>query len=104
MDIVPQLYQQLCDSLRADGRAYDFDKIEKAFEFAKCHHGDQRRTSGEPYICHPLQVAIITQELGLDCDSVIAALLHDTIEDTEATFDTIKEQFGRSVAELVDGV
>ncbi len=104
MDQVKELYQKLCDQLRADGRNYDFDKIERAFEFAKAHHINQRRTSGEPYVCHPLHVAIITHELGLDGDSVIAALLHDTIEDTEATFDTVREQFGRSVAELVDGV
>lgn len=104
MDIVLDLYQKLCHQLHSDGRTYDFDKIEKAFEFAKNHHGDQRRTSGEPYICHPLQVAMITHELGLDSDSVIAALLHDTIEDTEASFETIKDEFGKSVAELVDGV
>ncbi len=104
MDIVHSLYQQLCDRLRGDGRSYDFDKIEKAFLFAKDHHGDQRRTSGEPYICHPLNVALITHELGLDGDSVIAALLHDTIEDTDVTFEGVKEMFGRSVAELVDGV
>lgn len=104
MDIVQSLYQTLCDNLRADGRAYDFEKIEKAFLYASEHHGDQRRSSGEPYICHPLQVAIITHELGLDSDSIIAAILHDTIEDTEATFETVKNEFGKSVAELVDGV
>lgn len=104
MDMVAELYQKLCEILRKDGRVYDFEKIEKAFLFARDHHGDQKRTSGEPYICHPLQVAIITHEFGLDSDSIVAALLHDTIEDTVASVETVQEEFGKSVAELVDGV
>lgn len=104
MDMVLELYQKLCDILHNDGRSYDFDKIEKAFLFAKEHHGDQKRTSGEPYICHPLNVSILAQEFGLDSDSIVAALLHDTIEDTEASYDVLKDQFGKPVAELVDGV
>ncbi len=104
MDMVSELYQKLCEILRKDGRVYDFEKIEKAFLFARDHHGDQRRTSGEPYICHPLQVAIITHEFGLDSDSIVAALLHDTVEDTVASVETVRDEFGKSVAELVDGV
>ena len=104
MDSVQTLYQQLIQTLKADGRSYDFDKIEKAFLFAKEKHGDQMRASGEPYICHPLHVAMVTQEFGLDSDSIAAALLHDTIEDTSATVQMIQEEFGKSVADLVDGV
>jgi len=104
MDMVAELYQKLCQILRKDGRVYDFEKIERAFLFARDHHGDQKRTSGEPYICHPLQVAIITHEFGLDSDSIVAALLHDTVEDTVASVETVQEEFGKSVAELVDGV
>ncbi len=104
MDIVLTLYQQLCDALRSDDKVYDYEKIERAFLFAKEHHGDQRRASGEPYICHPLQVAIITHEFGLDSDSIAAAILHDTIEDTNVTTEMVQQEFGISIAELVDGV
>lgn len=104
MDMVLELYQQLCDALQNDDKVYDLKKIEKAFLFAKTHHGDQLRTSGEPYICHPLQVAIITHEFGLDSDSIVAALLHDTVEDTPVTVEMIRDEFGKSIAELVDGV
>ncbi len=104
MDSVFELYQKLYDALSADSKSYDLEKIEKAFHFAKEHHGDQKRTSGEPYICHPLQAAIIAHEFGLDSDSIVAALLHDTIEDTDATPELLTEMFGKSVMELVDGV
>lgn len=84
--------------------AADVDLIRKAYEFsAKVHHG-QKRQSGEPYLIHPLAVASVIAELKLDVPSVVAGLLHDTVEDTLTTLDEVKNQFGREVAALVDGL
>jgi GTP pyrophosphokinase len=83
---------------------YDSEKIIKALNYATdCHQGQCRR-SGEPYIEHPIHVALILTELGMDTDSVVAALLHDVVEDTDATNETVAKLFGNSVALLVDGV
>ena len=79
-------------------------RIEKAFRYALQLHGDQRRRSGEPYIVHPVETAVILDHLGLDVDSIVAGLLHDCIEDTPATFQIIEKEFGESVANLVEGV
>ena len=78
--------------------------VRQAVEFAATKHGDQRRSSGEPYIVHPIGVAALLAELHLDLDSVITGILHDTVEDTETSLDEIKQKFGQSVSELVDGV
>ena len=78
--------------------------IEKAYQIANSAHEGQKRLSGEPYIMHPLSVAIILASLGMDQASVIAALLHDTVEDTTLTRDEVKKQFGETIADLVDGV
>jgi GTP pyrophosphokinase len=84
--------------------AADVDLIRKAYEFsARVHHG-QKRQSGEPYLIHPLAVASVIADLKLDVPSVVAGLLHDTVEDTLTTLDEVKGQFGREVAALVDGV
>ena len=82
----------------------DVARIRAAFEYADEHHGSQLRKSGEPYITHPIAVAEIVNELGLDADSVIAALLHDCIEDTDSTHEDIARRFGATVADLVEGV
>ncbi len=82
----------------------EVNQIKKSYEFAKKAHGDQLRLSGEPYIVHPLSVAIITARLGMDCPSIIAAMLHDTVEDTGITLDVIKSEFGSTVADLVEGL
>lgn len=79
-------------------------KITKAYEMAYEAHGEQTRLSGEPYIVHPLAVSIITARLGMDCPSVMAAMLHDTVEDTGITTEIIRDSFGDTVAELVDGL
>ena len=80
-------------------------KIAAAYQFAAEYHKDQRRRSGEPYINHPVEVALIlAKDLHMDEDTICAALLHDTVEDTPATLDEISSRFGGSVAELVDGV
>ncbi len=83
---------------------YDYEKIEKAYLLAKDAHKDQKRRSGEPYIMHPVAVAQILFELGMDNECIIAALLHDVVEDTEYDLDYISEKFGKDVALLVDGV
>ena len=79
-------------------------RIEQAYAFSSNVHKDQTRASGEPYIGHPTEVAAILAEMKLDEDSIITALLHDTIEDTVATLDQISDLFGENVAKLVDGV
>jgi GTP pyrophosphokinase len=86
---------------------YGWKKLEllsRAIEYAARKHDGQTRQSGEPYITHPLQVARILIDWEMDIYSVVAGVLHDTVEDTDATLDEIKKQFGRDVAFLVDGV
>ena len=78
--------------------------INEAFIFANEGHKNQKRKSGEPYITHPLQVAIYLSEINLDVETIIAALLHDLIEDTEITYEDIETKFGKEVADIVDGV
>ncbi len=78
--------------------------IRKAIEFAIKYHGSQKRASGELYYYHPLEVAEIIAEMRLDSDSIVTAILHDTIEDTELTLEEITEHFGTEIAKLVDGV
>lgn len=99
-----QVYQQLNKMIQESGRVYDTEKIEKAYLLAKKAHCDQKRFSGEPYIHHPLQVACILTELGMDTDCISAALLHDVVEDTSVTLEQLKSGFGDEVASLVDGV
>jgi guanosine-3',5'-bis(diphosphate) 3'-pyrophosphohydrolase len=79
-------------------------KVQKAYEFAARVHADQKRRSGEPYIIHPTQVAYILAQMKMDDETLCAAFLHDTVEDTDTTLDEIKEMFGAKVAMLVDGV
>ncbi len=83
---------------------YDSEKIEKAYNIAREAHKDQRRRSGEPYIMHPVAVARILFEIGMDNECIIAALLHDVVEDTSISIDDIRREFGDEVALLVDGV
>lgn len=83
---------------------YDCDKIEKAYNLARDAHKNQRRRSGEPYIMHPVAVAKILFQFGMDNECIIGALLHDVVEDTEYNLDYIKNEFGDEVALLVDGV
>lgn len=86
------------------GRAYDMDKISAAYKIADAAHQGQRRLTGESYISHPVNVAGLLVDLGLDTDSVCAALLHDVVEDTNVTIESVKSEFGAEVALLVDGV
>jgi len=82
----------------------DIRLIERAYEVAAYYHRDQKRKSGDPYITHPLAVTTILAELGMNTETLCAALLHDTIEDTEYTLEELREEFGEEIASLVDGV
>ena len=97
-------YEDLRATIADSGRAYDEEKIQRAYALAERAHKGQLRLSGESYISHPLAVACLVVDLGLDTDSVVAALLHDSVEDTDTTLDDVKAQFGADVALLVDGV
>lgn len=92
---------QLCSKYMSPD---DCATVEHAYCFAAEKHSAQRRRSGEPYINHPVEVAIILAELNMDCDVVCAALLHDTVEDTEVSLADVTELFGETIAVLVDGV
>ena len=97
-------YEKLTEAIQASGRAYNTEMIEKAYRMANEAHKDARRRSGEPYICHPLAVARLVLDLGMDTESIAAALLHDVVEDTPITIEEVKAAFGAEVALLVDGV
>ena len=99
-----KLYGMLIARIQKYHPSADVTQIEKAYNLAKKAHGDQKRKSGEPYIIHPLWVAIILADLEMDKETIIAALLHDVVEDTRIGEDYIKEEFGEEVALLVDGV
>ncbi len=98
--------QPLLDVIEKNERNYDLEKIKNAFLYAKELHAGQFRLSGEPYVCHPVAVAEIVAQLGLDTDSICAALLHDTVEDCsdKTNLDIITKMFGNEVAMLVDGL
>ncbi len=100
----PVTYAQLRAELENSGRPYDLALIDRAYAVAEAAHAGQRRRSGEAYICHPISVAIILAELGMDTESIVAALLHDVAEDTPVTIDELRAKFGPDVALLVDGV
>ncbi len=104
MEKLPITYEQLIQELRDSGRAYDFAMIDRAYNLAASAHEGQFRRSGEPYICHPLSVAQILIELGMDSESIAAALMHDVAEDTSVGIGEIRAKFGGEVALLVDGV
>ena len=102
---VDERYQRLEDTVRAYNPTASFDKIRAAYEFAAAAHQGQLRKDGSPFVTHPLAVAqIVAEELHLDSESIEAALLHDTIEDTAATHEDIAKQFSPTVADLVEGV
>ena len=82
----------------------DLTLLQKAYDVAEQRHADQMRKSGDPYITHPLAVANILAELGMDTTTLVAALLHDTVEDTGYTLEALTEEFGTEVGHLVDGV
>ena len=99
-----ELYQELITSVRKYHPSADISMIQKAYEVAREAHKDQKRKSGEPYIIHPLCVAIILADLELDKETIVAGLLHDAVEDTWMTYEEVEKEFGSEVALLVDGV
>lgn len=98
------MIQKLIDKVQSYNPEADTDIIREAYYFAEKHHEGQKRNSGEDYIVHPFNVACILAEMNMDVSTIIAGLLHDTIEDTSVTYDDVKEKFGEEVADLVDGV
>lgn len=98
------LYKELIRSIRKYHPSDDITMVKKAYTIAREAHKDQKRKSGEPYIIHPLCVAIILAELELDKESIVAGILHDVVEDTVMTLEDLTKEFGEEVALLVDGV
>ena len=104
MVTVEERYEHLEKTIRGYNISADLGQIRSAYEYAREHHGEQMRRDGSPYITHPIHVAQIVAEMRLDSESIIAALLHDCIEDTDSTYDDIARLFGATVADIVDGV
>ena len=96
--------KDIIDIVKKNKRWPNTKLILKAYNYAIKHHGEQMRKSGEPYIIHPVNVAYTIAELGLDEQTICAALLHDVVEDTDATNEDLKNEFGAEIAEMVDGV
>ena len=103
--LIMHAYRKLLKSIKSKMDSTDRNNIRMAYEIAVEAHSKQRRKSGEPYILHPIEVArICAEEIGLGPTAIVAALLHDVVEDTEVTLDQIKKQFGERVAKIVDGL
>ena len=96
--------KELINKVKSYNKFLNIEKLDKAYHFAIKAHANQKRDSGDPYSNHPIAVANILTDLKLDSATVTTGLLHDTIEDTHATYETIKNEFGEEVADLVDGV
>ena len=100
-----EMYDHLVETVKSYNPSAGFDQIHAAYEYAAAHHAGQNRKDGSPFVTHPLAVAqIVAEELHLDTESIVAALLHDTIEDTDATHEEISKLFSPTVADLVEGV
>ena len=104
METFSDHYSSLHQTLNKYMPGANVELIERAIDYAQEKHKDQKRKDGSPYIIHPLAVAEVVLEMGLDMDAVLGAILHDCIEDTDASFDDIAKKFGRTAAELVEGV
>jgi len=102
---VEELYDHLVETIKSYNPGADLAMIDKAYRYAAAHHGEQKRKDGSLYITHPIAVAqIVADELHLDSESIVAALLHDCIEDTDATYEDIAKEFSPTIANLVEGV
>ncbi|HEV8564200.1 MAG TPA: bifunctional (p)ppGpp synthetase/guanosine-3',5'-bis(diphosphate) 3'-pyrophosphohydrolase [Actinomycetota bacterium] len=100
----PTGLDQLLKSVRSYNQKADVKELQRAFAFAETAHEGQVRKSGEPFITHPLSVAMVLADLHLDTTTLVAALLHDTVEDTDVTLEVLEREFGEEVARLVDGL
>ena len=96
--------EDLINKVKAYNKFLNPDTLSKAYNFALKAHANQQRISGDPYLIHPVAVANILTDLKLDSATIATGLLHDTIEDTKATYKTVKDEFGKEVADLVEGV
>nr|MBC8294534.1 HD domain-containing protein [Pelagibacterales bacterium] len=96
--------EELINKVKSYNKFLNPETLSKAYEFALKAHEKQKRDEGVPYIVHPVAVADILSDLKMDSATIATGLLHDTIEDTHATYNTIKEEFGQEVADLVEGV
>ncbi|MBQ5666862.1 MAG: bifunctional (p)ppGpp synthetase/guanosine-3',5'-bis(diphosphate) 3'-pyrophosphohydrolase, partial [Oscillospiraceae bacterium] len=100
---MPEYFKELREAIDVN-KGYDVEKIEKAYSLVRSAHAEQKRATGEPYIIHPVAAALTVVQLGMDTDTVCAALLHDVVEDTPITLEEIRKEFGDDVATMVDGV
>lgn len=100
---MPEYFDELKQAISTN-KGYDVEKIERAYALANSAHANQKRATGEPYIIHPLAAALTVVQLGMDTDTVCAALLHDVVEDTDITLEELQKNFGQDVANMVDGV
>ncbi|MDM1015741.1 RelA/SpoT family protein [Clostridium perfringens] len=98
------MLEELISKIKANGNNVDIDLVKKAYDLAFEAHKEQKRESGEPYITHPISVAMILADMGMDTNTIVAGLLHDVIEDTDYTYEDISNIFNGEVANLVDGV
>lgn len=96
--------EKMIEKYKSHGIRLDEPMVKKAIDFAIKYHGSQKRASGDPYYYHPLEVAEIVSEMRLDSDSIVTAILHDTLEDTDLTIEEIEKHFSPEIAKLVDGV
>src|SRR5215475_14322959 len=103
-DLFADKFSKLLDLVRANRPGDDLDIIRKAWDFCLEHHKGQMRASGEPYVLHPLEVALVLAEMKLDSTAIAAGLLHDAVEDTPVTTADITAKFGEQVAHIVEGV
>ena len=101
---IQEQYNHLEKTIRGYNISADLNQIRAAYEYAREHHGEQMRRDGTPFVTHPINVAQIVAEMRLDSESIIAALLHDCVEDTDCTYEDIAKRFGVTVADIVDGV
>ncbi|MBQ8338140.1 MAG: bifunctional (p)ppGpp synthetase/guanosine-3',5'-bis(diphosphate) 3'-pyrophosphohydrolase, partial [Oscillospiraceae bacterium] len=99
-----ELYDRLLEAIERNSKNLNKEIITEALNFAEKAHDGQKRKSGEPYIIHPVEAAIILIDMGMDTETVVAALLHDVVEDTEVELNEVRQKFGADVAALVDGV
>src|SRR5260370_42711064 len=97
-------FRELLRNMRENRPNDDLELVRKAYEFSQTHHSGQHRASGEPYLVHPLEVALVLAEMKMDGVAVAAGLLHDSVEDTSVTIVDIRKEFGEQVAHIVEGV
>ena len=102
--LVEDLYRTLEEKVRTLRPKDDLAALDRAYRYASSLHGDQKRKSGEPYITHPLRVALILADMQMDMVCLQTGLLHDVLEDTACTIDDLRDKFGEDVARCVDGV